>query len=565
VKVEGDLAAGNIDGLSSIDDADNYKPGCYPVSYEYEADYDDFGNFRLHYYKATAISEEEEDELGNRGTLTCSGNMMETGGDNTERRFHALVMARDEDEDELKISDQAVRDYKDALTSFQKDNFNSEQGCLEEDRPIFYAEPEGEEILYFGHSPNFRIPATTAGEDGEKRAVTPRDFVPKALREPAQIDYAEALFGFAKGDGDEQDASAYAGRVSVTSAHLKDDQDDIWLKNDGEPLVPQILSSPKPTCFPHYLVQEHPNDSKQLRHYDSDTPDETVIRGHKLYWHRGDVEAEQIKEQDPDYVDPETGRFKPKEEEESLQHTQMHPVGSGVDFHFRVEFENLSDAELGALCWALHPQGDPDKEYCHQLGMGKPFGMGAVELNATLHIEDRQQRYRSLFDDGRWTSVQTQASSERFEELVTRFEEDVLWKLDSKGVQFADDDKRLRDLGRIGMLLKMMEWREQAPDGTEYMDIENDDFDDRPVLPDSATVVAGNDLSPDGKVKWFGKDGYGFIEPIDGGADLFVHASNVDELGYGEKLREGEPLSYDVKKQPNKDNDSAINVVRLNP
>jgi cold shock CspA family protein len=284
-----------------------------------------------------------------------------------------------------------------------------------------------------------------------------------------------------------------------------------------------------------------------------------------LYWHRGDVEAEQIKEQDPDYVDPETGRFKPKEEEESLQHTQMHPVGSGVDFHFRVEFENLSDEELGALCWALHPQGDPDKEYCHQLGMGKPFGMGAVELNATLHIEDRQQRYRSLFDDGRWTSVQTQASSERFEELVTRFEEDVLWKLDSKGVQFADDDKRLRDLGRIGMLLKMMEWREQAPDGTEYMDIENDDFDDRPVLqapsafgdltgelglrdkrPTQVSGPTADDFAGEGTVKWFDLEGpgYGFIDDdADIGEDVFLYKT---ERPQGSPPQEGDRLAYRV-------------------
>src|SRR5260370_31797906 len=80
------------------------------------------------------------------------------------------------------------------------------------------------------------------------------------------------------------------------------------------------------------------------------------------------------------------------------QHTRFKPLKPGVQFSFRVYFENLSDRELGALCWTLHPHDEQGQRYCHHLGMGKPLGMGAVELHARLHIIDRPLRYGTLFN-----------------------------------------------------------------------------------------------------------------------------------------------------------------------
>ena len=49
-----------------------------------------------------------------------------------------------------------------------------------------------------------------------------------------------------------------------------------------------------------------------------------------------------------------------------------------------------------------------------------------------------------------------------------------------------------------------------------------------------------------GTVKWFnpGK-GYGFIQPEDGGRDVFVHVSAVERAGMN-TLREGQRVSFDV-------------------
>ena len=49
-----------------------------------------------------------------------------------------------------------------------------------------------------------------------------------------------------------------------------------------------------------------------------------------------------------------------------------------------------------------------------------------------------------------------------------------------------------------------------------------------------------------GTVKWFnGQKGFGFIQPDDGGADVFVHISAVERAGL-HGLNEGQKISYEL-------------------
>ena len=49
-----------------------------------------------------------------------------------------------------------------------------------------------------------------------------------------------------------------------------------------------------------------------------------------------------------------------------------------------------------------------------------------------------------------------------------------------------------------------------------------------------------------GRVKWFSDEkGYGFIEPEDGGEDLFVHYSEIVGEGF-RTLEEGGSVEYEV-------------------
>ena len=52
---------------------------------------------------------------------------------------------------------------------------------------------------------------------------------------------------------------------------------------------------------------------------------------------------------------------------------------------------------------------------------------------------------------------------------------------------------------------------------------------------------------PQGTVKWFnGEKGFGFIEPADGGQDVFVHFSAIADEGGYRSLDEGQQVSYDA-------------------
>jgi len=530
-----------------------YRPAYYPVSFEGETRQSQHGPY-------VAITRIGAPKAGYRyrGTLVCSGNMLETNASgDSPRKSHALVLEPDPKARPLKIPPQVIEDYLAGLTPYQKENlWAGAQGCLKEGAPVFYV-TDGKDIVAFGHSPDFRVPARLPGAD---HASNPRDFVPEELLNPDRPDLAEAIFGWVEEQGVGLKGQR-AGRVFFQDAHCVAAEDQVWYK--PTPITPHTLGAPKPTTFQHYLLQDadqghNPDEKSQLAHYGT-PPTQTQIRGSKLYWHKGskpDIEATVT------------------ELQHETQLTRIMPLAVGVHFKFRVRFENLRPEELGALLWALLLPGAEGKVYRHKLGMGKPLGMGAVAITPALFLTSRTERYAHLFAEGAWQQAVESAAPDPY---LAAFEAFVLKQL---GVNAA----RLAEMERIRMLLAMLEWHESDSawlEATRYMEIEHgpdkvNEYKERPVLPDPLAVVAGQPVRPPtpareqernaaplqqqrtstasppatadvktGVVKMWREDkGFGFITQEDG-SEIFVHHSGI--VGEGRKsLREGQRVQYTV-------------------
>lgn len=391
------------------------------------------------------------------------------------KKSEAVIFERNTSIDPIPLTDEQVDAYREQVSK-EQEKLLGKNGVLNDGQPVFYIE-KGGKIVFFGHTRMFRMPYPQS----------PFNHVPDYARfdeepkDPTQIDYAEAMFGYTRKvkvkDGG-QKQRAYAGRVFCTDAELKDGQSDIWLSSS--PVIPKILSGPKPTTFQHYLVQQEPEEYEigrdrngepkyetRLRDYESETPDETVIRGHKFYWHKGQVGVDDIREA--------TGV-----KENDTQHTQIRPLKAGVRFGFKIHFENLSSEELGSLVWILNISADPNIRL--KIGMGKPLGMGAVQIGYRLCHNNPVARYGSLLNGKSWSGV----SEENFAIAETCLQSFINLMNDELETEFMKNQ-------RIRALLTMLQWPGPAREWTRYMEIEHSDpkekrgkrneYKERPVLP----------------------------------------------------------------------------------
>jgi CspA family cold shock protein len=79
------------------------------------------------------------------------------------------------------------------------------------------------------------------------------------------------------------------------------------------------------------------------------------------------------------------------------------------------------------------------------------------------------------------------------------------------------------------------------------------------VMRDLRACALEKDM-PIGTVKWFnGQKGFGFIQPNDGGNDVFVHISAVERAGLP-GLAEGQKVSFEIKADKMRGKSSAENL-----
>lgn len=205
---------------------------------------------------------------------------------------------------------------------------------------------------------------------------SPADLLPEHLRHCESYDAlcpACRTFGWVKPANTERsEQGGYRGRLRFTNATIK----------TSVPLPPirlAELGSPKPTTTRFYLTAPDGKPGKGRSDaecgYDGNQGKNT-LRGRKIYRNFAP---------DPQYM--------VAKEANNRNRTILDPEGAGAQFEFEIRFENLYPEELGALLWALTLGG----EGAQKVGMGKPLGLGSVDVHLdALDIENYERRYTTL-------------------------------------------------------------------------------------------------------------------------------------------------------------------------
>lgn len=324
----------------------------------------------------------------------------------------------------------------------------------EDQIPCFYL-VEGDKIKSFGHTGIFRL----AYEQNLK------DFIPYYHRERESIDIAEGIFG---------NETEFAGRVFFEDAKIVSSISENPLMNMNHP---KILSNPKPTTFQHYLVQTEItaqyNRRKKfqglrgLKDYNST---DVSIRGNKIYWHKNNNDWSASQSDIDNHLN---------------QLTLIKCIDEGETFSGRIRFENLSDIELGALLFAL----DLPQECCHKIGMGKPLGLGSIRITPTLHLSNRENRYKELFNE--WSSDLDEPikTDKKIDDFKNAFATHIINCLIDDSKEHTVEE--LWKISRMEELKRMLDF-DNKPDNdkTRYMKIEPrpNEFRNRPVLPKPSNV-----------------------------------------------------------------------------
>ena len=460
-----------------------------------------------HYSKKDLIEVYVKPERKGTGTLTCinasssdairrkeynpcpdgftAGILIKSGHLGNKHKHH-VIFEPDRTADCISIPQDLWKLYEKDRDMTRSDQTSTRKLKQEKD-PLFYLvhskaktkdNPDG--LVFFGPTRMFRLPY------GQK--IT--DLIPEQLRNSRDRDLAETLFGTV-----EDDETIIRGRVFF--------EDAMWDGNGGDPLgdpfVPKILSSPKPTSFQHYLVQTddhvrriHNWDTPSLKRKHSQTNRQgnadsfnNVIRGYKRYWHKPNTSIET--------VEAENIRHESVRRGQSKQHTIIRPVKSHTNFIGKVRFENLSNLELGALLSTLELPASKR----HHLGMGKPYGMGSVSIVAALVLTNRtgeHNRYTRMFgNDGQFDLGELSATQNKEvgEKAKREFCKAIVKHQDYKGAI-----NNLWDIPRLQTLALMLEWdNPPISKDTVYTPLETQAWRDRHVLPTPENVVRPRDAS----------------------------------------------------------------------
>lgn len=306
----------------------------------------------------------------------------------------------------LDVPESVIRDFKLQKTQFQMNAFNKNPNSndleIVNKQPVFYTMKDGH-VNFFGRCKMMRLPYN----------AKIKEFVPKCHFKNI-IDFADKIFGYTAKEK-EKESVALAGKVFCSDAKLTDTP--VYAGR-----YETILGTPSPTSYQLYLEQDkNNNNNRKLFTYNS--VNKTKIRGHKMYWHKNQVD------------EPEANP------NEKIKTFMENVLEKNNKFKFTIEFINMSEEELGVLMLALNLWGE---NYCHKIGMAKPYGLGSIKISSNnFSIINRKKRYNKIIDeDG---NIVMGIENQDYAAFINKFEKYMSSKLNRD----YNNDKRIQQLKKI--------------------------------------------------------------------------------------------------------------------
>ena len=253
-----------------------------------------------------------------------------------------------------------------AYAEYKKELENFLQGKGNEFFPVYYSQVKDEK-----NSLIYLAPACFTKERAKKSIGDLAGDLAPCRKEECKCPACD-LFGMIGED------NTTAGASKVRFADAKAKKADSYRNYYDDVVTLETLSYPRINNVEFYLKRpeeaKFENGINSFWNYDyymkngSAVIYEATLRGRKFYWHQRDKELR-------------------KDVEKTNLNKTVRPVKSGITFNGKLFFDKISDRQLQQLLWILNGGTDQEQpvtgKIAYKLGMGKPLGLGSVELKVT--------------------------------------------------------------------------------------------------------------------------------------------------------------------------------------
>ncbi|WP_027150709.1 TIGR03986 family CRISPR-associated RAMP protein [Methylobacter tundripaludum] len=260
---------------------------------------------------------------------------------------------------------------------------------------LIYYEASGKEVTEVAFSSIWRGRVETNSSQANKvYSFIPGELLP-FNESRKKVSPAELLFGFTQinKDGSKADdkAQAFAGKVRISAGTISE-----YPESEANLLEQEVtlkaLSTPKLPSPALYFRTINGNGSAYISKQELE-PSKHLAKGRKYYLHAlrtGDNKVQKLGSQGEtaNGGDSKLPWVTHNPDERPQLKVKIKPIKA--EFIFSLDFNNLTEWELGLLCYALRPTDS----FRHRIGMGKPLGLGSVKIDImALQTINRQQRY----------------------------------------------------------------------------------------------------------------------------------------------------------------------------